>query len=334
MVNSLGGLAQKRSLVRLGATDRMLTSAVRRGEVHRARQGWYSTIAEQDPLLRAARIGGRLTGLSAMKALGAWSWNDGPLHVSVPRSAGRLRDQWNRFNLLNQVEATDVVVHWDDVDPGGDTKMVSMKAAMIRVVLDEPFEVAVSTFDWAFKSGLMSRFDFEEIIAALPMDARMVRNWVDERCDSVLESITRIWLQLRGFRVVSQVRVGTVEAIDLVVEEIVAVEVDGKEHHLKTFETDRRKDVSITIEGRHPLRPSYSMVRFEFPRLEAAIVQAIVARHANWTVENSGSDATRAVRGRRLWRLLDGTVARIPEFPPGRGASQGMKIRMHGLPTT
>ena len=46
MVGGLGGLAQKRQLVALGATDWMLTRAVHDGEVHRARQGWYSTIPE------------------------------------------------------------------------------------------------------------------------------------------------------------------------------------------------------------------------------------------------------------------------------------------------
>jgi hypothetical protein len=63
MVELLGGMAQKQQLVRLGARDRDLTRAVRLREVHRARQGWYTTLDERSPQVQAVRIGGRLTGL-------------------------------------------------------------------------------------------------------------------------------------------------------------------------------------------------------------------------------------------------------------------------------
>src|SRR5690554_5966326 len=318
MVISLGGLAQKQMLVALGATDRMLTSAVRTGSVHRARQGWYSVIPENDPVLRAARVGGRLAGLSALRYRGAWVWDDGPLHVAIPRNASRLRNQWNRFTLMEQAAAEGVVLHWDDSLEGGDLHSVDVKTALVGIVLDEPFETAVIAFDWALRTGVLDRIAYEEVLLALPSEARMIRHWVDGRSDSILESISRIWLQLRGFRVTSQVPVGDLESIDLVVEDVVALETDGRDH-VERFESDRRKDVSITIENRHPLRPTYSMVRFEFDRLVQAIEAAIRARTAGWSVENSGGGASPTVLGRRNWRLLDGSVTRIPEFPPGRG---------------
>jgi hypothetical protein len=48
--------------------------------------------------------------------------------------------------------------------------------------------------------------------------------------------------------------------------------------HEATFESDRRKDLSITIEGRHPIRVSYSMVVRDWQRIELAIEAAITAR--------------------------------------------------------
>jgi very-short-patch-repair endonuclease len=333
MVASLGGLAQKRQLVALGAHDRMLAAAVRSGSVIRARQGWYSTFADHDAALRAARVGGRLTGMSTLIALGAWSWIDHPLHVSVPRRASRLREQWNRFRRLDPAAARDVVIHWDDdaVVAGGDATSVSLADALHSVVLDEPFEIAIAAFDWAFKSGSIDRMAFEEILLSLPDDARMIAHWVDQRCDSILESVARTWLQLAGYRVVSQVRVGDVERIDIVVEGDVALELGGRTHDA-TREADWRKNVKITAEGRHPILATYSMVREEFASIVAAIESALERRHPGRhpgrhshrpLVGNSGIHVGTAPLGRRVWRLLDGSTTRIPEFPTrGMGAAR------------
>ncbi|MBH0098932.1 type IV toxin-antitoxin system AbiEi family antitoxin domain-containing protein [Salinibacterium sp. NSLL150] len=100
LVDELGGLAQKRQLVARGARDRDLTRAVKRGEVVRARQGWYTTGAETELRVRAARVGGRLTGISAIADWGGWVVKEHPLQVSVPKNASRLRSQWNRRRPL------------------------------------------------------------------------------------------------------------------------------------------------------------------------------------------------------------------------------------------
>src|SRR5258707_14354661 len=80
IVNSLGGMAQKQQLVRRGAHDRDLTAAVRSRDVVRVRNGWYSTMDETSPELRAVRVGGRLTGISAIAAPGGWVLGEHRLH--------------------------------------------------------------------------------------------------------------------------------------------------------------------------------------------------------------------------------------------------------------
>ena len=57
LVEEFGGLAQKRQLVDRGAADYDLTRAVKRGDVIRARQGWYTTLEELEPRVRAVRVG-------------------------------------------------------------------------------------------------------------------------------------------------------------------------------------------------------------------------------------------------------------------------------------
>lgn len=324
-VNEMGGLAQKQQLVARGATDRALAAAVHSGAVVRARQGWYSTFAEDAPALRAARVGGRLTGMSALLERGAWSWTGHPLHVSVSREASRLRTQWDRFRLLSVADPGGVVLHWDDsaVAARGSHTAVALEDALLAAVQTEPFETCIAVLDWALRSGALDRFAFERLILSLPSEARMIAHWVDPLCDSVLESVARTWLQLAGYRVASQVPVGMLERIDLVVESVVALELGGRTHD-ETRESDWRKNATITREGFHPVLATYSMVRDDFPTVLSTIDAALAARRDPADhVANSGSRDIRSRRGRKLWRLLDGSTTRIPEFPtggPGSGA--------------
>jgi very-short-patch-repair endonuclease len=277
IVHSLGGMAQKRQLVARGARDLDLTRAVKSGEVIRARQGWYTTLPPEDPGVRAVRVGGRLTGLSALAAMGAWVLNAPDLHVSVPANAARLRSQWNRLARLNVASTRGVILHWEqpDVAERGTPVAVGLVDALHRAVLDEALETAVAVIDWALRTGQLDDFDFERLIAALPANRQYIREWVDPLCDSLPESLSRTRLRLSGHKVVSQVAVGDLESIDLLVDDIVAIEIDGDEHHRDRFEKDRAKDVTITIARLHVLRPSARMVFGQWDRVARAIDVAL-----------------------------------------------------------
>jgi very-short-patch-repair endonuclease len=83
---------------------------------------------------------------------------------------------------------------------------------------------------------------------------------------------------LAGHTVVSQVPVGELERIDLVVDDVVGLEVDGREYHVDRFEQDRRKDLAITLAGYHAIRPTARMVFTEWPDVQRGIAIAIAAR--------------------------------------------------------
>lgn len=199
--------------------------------------------------------------------MGAWMLRPpSAIEVAVTRGSSRLR-------------ADDgAVLHWESSGDGGSASVVSLLDALFRVILDHDLEVAVPCLDWALHSGRMGRIGFERLLLMLPHTARCIREWVDPAAQSVLESVARVRLFRRGWRVRSQVRVGDLDAIDLVVNDHVALELDGREHHESWFVRDRRKDLQIAIEGRHCLRASYGMVVDEWPRLEAAIVSAMRRR--------------------------------------------------------
>jgi very-short-patch-repair endonuclease len=273
-------MAQKQQLVRRGVRDSHLTAAVRSGEVTRARQGWYTTLDPGDVRVRAVRVGGRLTGISAIERWGGWVLGGHPLHVSVRDNAARLRSPSNRHVRLRPGDPR-VVLHWDGIEreDRGTSMEVALEDALLRVIIDESLETAVAVLDWALHTNALDEFDFELLMLRLPKNRRFIRHWVDARCDSLPESLARTRLRLSGHRVVTQVGIPSIEWIDLVVDGVAALEVDGREFHQDRFERDRRKDVNITLFGLHALRATAQMVFNDWGFVQAG-VRAALAQHA------------------------------------------------------
>jgi very-short-patch-repair endonuclease len=265
-----------------------------------------------------------LTGISALIQLGAWVLGEHPLHVSVPVNSSRLRTQTNRRKRLDVKHPRGVALHWDDreLSERGTVTSVALVDALLRVILDEEFETAVAVLDWALHTGALDPIDFERLILALPAERRGIAQWVDAACESLPESLSRTRLRISGKSVVSQVRLGDLERIDLVVDAVLAIEVDGEQFHLNQFERDRRKDVDMTIAGYHALRPSARMVFHDWDRFALAVERAL-AEHPPG-VKNSGVASSRPFcsRGMTGWRRRG--PRRIPEFPNG-SAPRGLQ---------
>ncbi|HEY1532323.1 MAG TPA: hypothetical protein VGF80_16010 [Galbitalea sp.] len=327
MVHSVGGMAQKQQLVRRGVGDRDLTYAVRIGDVVRVRNGWYSTMDERSPELRAVRVGGRLTGISAIVARGGWVLGDHPLHVAVKVNAARLRTQHNRHRRLKVESPGGVVLHWitGDQPSRGTAVSVGIVDALERVVLDEDFETAVAALDWALHTQQLDLIDFETLIRRLPDERRGIRDWVDGACESLPESLARTRLRLTGYQIESQVPLGDIQRIDLVVESQLGIEVDGKDFHATRFEYDRSKDVDITLDHKHALRPSAKMVFHDWDRFALAVATALADRGV--FVENSGVSRRHPFRDRSLLGFRRRPPRRIPEFSTNEWEGTGMRAR-------
>ena len=274
MVDSRGGFATTRELHASGATDRMLTAAVRFGHLRRARNGWYSTADPRDPRFLAVRRGGRLTGISAFAQWGAWILTrPAVVHVAVPFGAARLR------------QVPGVRTHYQADWSGGSRTEVSVHHALVQLMLGHPADVAVPCIDWLLRSARADLIDVERCVLELPDRGRRIMRLVDRESQSVLESVARVRLIRAGFRVESQRRTGELGASDLVIEGEVALELDGREFHEHAFESDRRRDLVTTLEGKHVIRVSRRMLRERWPSIEAAIRAALAAR----SVGNSGT---------------------------------------------
>lgn len=285
-----GGALDRRRLHELGATDHDLRRALRAGSLNRPRRGWYSTWAESDPRFRAIRVGGRLTGLSAVAALGGWVLGRPPLHVAVPTNAARLRSQWRRDIRRSDARDDGVVVHWvaPAHDRGASSGIVDLAEAVELVCRTETAEQAIAVLDWARRMGRLDRIELAELREKLgPL--RWLIDASVENCDSLPESLARTRLRAAGVQVSSQVGfTDGLEHIDLVLEGAVAVEVDGDEHHRERFEVDRARDLAITRVGLHAVRPSARQVFTRWPAVQAALVRALRERGILVVLHNSG----------------------------------------------
>jgi very-short-patch-repair endonuclease len=316
MVDLLGGMAQKQQLVRLGARDLDLTRAVRDGEVARARQGWYTTLDERSAEVQAVRIGGRLTGLSAIHALGGWMLEPPPLHISLPRNAARLRSRWNRHRPFDPARSRSVQLHWEsaEVASRGTAVSVALRDALVRVMLDEAPEVAVAVLDWATHAGLLDEIDRAQLELSLPACHREPLALADDDCDSFPESVAQTRLRALGHRVEAQVPLEGYGPIDLVIDGRVGLEIDGREFHANTFEQDSAKAVAIALAGYVPLRVSASLVLWEWHTVLRAIHALLGNSGVAAPVHQKRRDISPPRRGRR---------APTPEFPKvARGAGR------------
>ncbi|WP_157887637.1 hypothetical protein [Frondihabitans sp. PAMC 28766] len=265
-LTDLGGLAHRGSIA---ASDRELTAGVRSGEIRRVRRGWYTILPPSDPRARCREIGGRLTGALALRLQGAWMWRDPPLEVSVSRNAARLGRH-----------PPSVTVHYDlpEVHARGEIAVVDCRDALVHAIRRLPFEEAVSTLDWALHTERIDDGDLAWLRGRLPRHLARITEWCDRHCESFIESVVRTRLRLARLEITSQRPLPGSLRIDLVVNGVVAIEVDGREFHESSFEQDRRKDLAITLDGKHALRLTYALIRDEWPRVLAAIEAALEFR--------------------------------------------------------
>ncbi|WP_169078047.1 endonuclease domain-containing protein [Microcella alkalica] len=322
-----GEAAGRAHLVARGHPDRLLTAAVRAGALRRARRGWYTVWPADDPRFRALRLGGRLTGLTAIIALGGWVLHRPKrMHVAVPVNASRLRcPRRRRVAFSRSSERPRVTLHWtrERHDRDTCTGIVPLLEALEVVCRMEPVEDAIAAIDWARRAGRADALDLAALASRLPADRRHLVAASSGSCHSLPESLARTRLRALGLRVREQVMLPeSPSPLDLLVEESVAVEVDGEQFHRERFEVDRAKDLAATRCGFHALRPAARHVFEEWPAVLEAIRVALSARGVRLPV--AASDPRRASadnsgptkRCRRRSRAVPRSSSPRPRRPP------------------
>jgi very-short-patch-repair endonuclease len=231
-----GGASRREDLLAEGVSRREIQAAVRRGAVGNPGRGCYSLPDASGAVVAAAIWRGRPTCVSALESWAVPLVGRMPagVHIAVPRNRGvtTTDPRWSPSVVVHRGPALTGV-------PEVDAAAVVFHAS--RCLDPEALLIAV---DHLLNRRLVEKSDIRCVTARLT-------RWVATTCDrgaaSPPETLARLALLRSGFSVRSQVQFGGIGRVDLVVEDAVVVEVDGRAYHSDpvAFVADRQRDRAL-----------------------------------------------------------------------------------------
>jgi len=263
-VSRLGGVARRRELESAGFSGAQIAGAVRSNAIRRARIGWYVGIDIEETCVSAIRVGGRLASLSAARSYGLWVPPFEGIHVSVSPGQSRFRSVPPEVHLL-----------WDghQLNPSPRTR-VSLLDTLTQVATHEPGETCVSVVDSALNQGLVTLADVEGIGRRIPRRKLASLALVDALSESGIETLARVRLRAIGLDPRVQVAVASGVRVDLMLNDSLVIELDGRETHtgVEYFERDRQRDAVLNAAGYRVLHFSYRQVMYDWASVESTIL--------------------------------------------------------------
>lgn len=274
-------MAATHELLARGWSAYRLRSAVAAASIVRVRQGWYANAVADDVLVKAVRVGGRATCVTAAVQLGLWTVSDGRLHVSARPHTSRLRTPIDKRKRLSTNPDATAVVHWS-ASSGSSRFLTSILDILRDMAMCQSPEVTVATADCAIRGGLLTHDEWLGALSSLPPKLRRLLARVDARAESMLESLMRFRLSMMGIETRLQVYVPKAGRVDLLIGSRLVIELDGWEFHKsrEAFEEDRRRDAQLVSMGYCVLRFTYRQLRRSWHVVRAAVL-ACIARGAH-----------------------------------------------------
>ena len=279
VIRRRGMFLRRRDLLVLGYTDRHIRYELGRRRIFRVRHGWYSVPDAPQQAVLAVRVGGRLTGVSALESYGLRVPRRPQLHVAVPIGACRLRNCGDRFRRL---AADDPVrVHWIDRRGIGESIWrVSVADALLVVLSDESREIAVACASAVMHCGLLTAAHLDAVFQRAPLRTARWRCLVSALDESHGETFARLWMTDAGIRFLQQVAADGARH-DFRVGEHTYIEIDGGQHDpewtgegASTWDSDFDRDTTVAIGGGATHRFNYRQLYGDWPRVLEAIRRA------------------------------------------------------------
>lgn len=282
-------------LLARGRSEREIRRAGEDGRIEPVRRGLWAVPGTPSMLLRAARVGGVATSVTAAGHLGIWTPPDPPpghryryphvpeqdrLHVAFRRTTSRLHDPDEPGRRLGA--RSDVVLHPtapDVIDAAAGFGVAPALLTVEHAFRSLPPEHALAVLDSALHHRHLQVRDLAALAAALPSRLRALPGAADARADSGIESIARHLLLLAGLAVVVHPVLPGIGEVDLLVEGRLVVELDGRQHHddEEAFVRDRARDLAAARTRYRTLRFTWRQVLFEWASVEAAVFAALAA---------------------------------------------------------
>ncbi|MGN6406246.1 type IV toxin-antitoxin system AbiEi family antitoxin domain-containing protein [Sinomonas sp.] len=267
-LHRLGGVARTRQLLAAGVSERQLSRAVQTGVVERPRPGIYSLPGTDPLLIRCAATNSRLTCASAAEHHRLWV-------LRRPREVHLLRPD-------GTFSSERAVIHRRSWLPGEPDGWIASKADVLLHALQcLPELEALVMVESASQQGFSMDFLRHRLSGRRNAPARRILELVDVGAESLLETLARTHLRRAGLRVEPQVDIRGVGSMDLLVEDCVDVETDGKEHEApKRRLKDYRRDNTAQTLGFAVARFGYADIVHrpeEMVRQVRAMVEARLA---------------------------------------------------------
>lgn len=260
----------RRELEANGMRRRAIERALREGDLTRIREGVYVDGTDAE-VIAAVRCGGTVSCGAALRRAGVWVARRG-LHVRVDPDT-RVHGRATRIHRVSGV-ASD----------GVDTVLTALRIACDCMPRDE----AVCAIDSVLNRGLAS---LSSLTAELQSSrAREALERADGRSESGIETLTRLRLRRRGIRLRTQVAIGGVGRVDLLIGDRLVIELDGDAWHssAEQREADRRRDSALVAKGYLVLRAGYLRVMDDWPAFEAEVLAVVRRRDHRWRAAHRG----------------------------------------------
>lgn len=259
-----GHIATTHELVALGASRGQISRAVEAGRLIRVRKGVYACPHANAVVLDAARAGGAVTCVTVLRINDVWAGNSLLPHIQVPpKGSGR--------------NGAGVHLHWEVPQFEMTTPWTAGRSqAMWQAIrcLDE--ENAIAALESAIHKRFLSASEVQAICDRAPERLRDGISRMRNDSGSGLETIARLRLERAGFTVTTQAGVPGLGHQDLLVNDCVAVEVDGHEWHgADRFEIDRERDLHAARLGRRTIRLTATQVLGRWPDALTGIERAV-----------------------------------------------------------
>ncbi|MCU1419759.1 MAG: hypothetical protein JWP30_2030 [Homoserinimonas sp.] len=272
-----GFFLRRRDLLANGFNDHAIRASLKARRTFRVRQGWYSVPDAPADAVRAVRVGGRLTSVSALASYGLRVPRRDTVHIAVARTGSRLRDPNNKDRRLSATDSARV--HWGDARGSeGSAWRVSIDEALLAILRAESRFVVVACCSAVMRHRMMSVTRLDEVFRRGPKRVQPWRELVSALDDSHGETLARLGFLDAGMPFEQQARFPGVGRIDFRMSPHTYVEVDGGQHDpawtgggTSRYESDHDRDATVAIAGGTTNRYTYRQLYGDWPRVVAAI---------------------------------------------------------------
>lgn len=259
-----GGATTRVALRGLGHDGRRIQRAVEAGALLAVGRSWV-VLPDADPAIAIALRGrGLVGGATALRTFGVWVTAEPPVQVATrphanPGALAVGERVWGTFAADDQPWRVDIV------------------DALVQHCRRVEKADAIASLDSAWHKGLIDEDGIARVFADLPRRSAIWRRQLDRAAESGLESLLRVDCGDRGWRVVSQPPAPGGGRSDLLVEDWLYIEADGRQWHdePRQAEKDRQRNTAVMLAGGRWLRFGYAEVVHRRPATVEAIATVL-----------------------------------------------------------